>query len=56
MYLAKDFKGAVNKLTPIVEKYPQDKSSKRVLDFSQGYIESPPPSDWDGVYTHTTKG
>lgn len=56
MYLEQNFQGAADILTPLVEKYPQDKSCKRVLDFSLGYIENPPPADWDGVYTHTTKG
>jgi adenylate cyclase len=56
LYLEQNFKGAAEILTPLVEKYPEDKSCKRVLDFSLGYIENPPPADWDGVYTHTTKG
>lgn len=56
LYLEKNFAGAAELLKPLVEKYPQDKSCKRVLDFALGYIENPPPEDWDGVYTHTTKG
>lgn len=56
LYLAKNFQGAADLLQPLVERHPQDKSCKRVLDFALGYIENPPPEDWDGVYTHTTKG
>lgn len=50
------FREAVTLLTPLHEKYPEDKTFKRVLEFAEGYLKMPPPPDWDGVYTHTSKG
>lgn len=50
------FREAVDLLTPLHEKYPEDKTFKRVLEFAEGYLKMPPPPDWDGVFTHTTKG
>lgn len=55
-YQSKRFQEAVDILTPLVEKYPEDKSCKRVKEICQNFIENPPPEDWDGVFTHTTKG
>lgn len=56
LYLSKKFQDAADLLKPLTEKYPEDKSCNRVLEFAEGYIQNPPPADWDGVYTHTTKG
>lgn len=55
-YQNKEFQRGVDLLTPLHEKYPQDKSTKRVLETCQNFLENPPAEDWDGVYTHTTKG
>ncbi|MGB0454932.1 MAG: CHASE2 domain-containing protein [Bacteriovoracaceae bacterium] len=55
-YLAQEFQEAVDLLTPLVQAYPNDKSCKRIKEFSENFIQNPPPADWDGVYTHTTKG
>lgn len=50
------FREAVDLLTPLHEKYPDDKTFQRVLEFAEGYLKMPPPPDWDGVFTHTSKG
>ena len=55
-YLHKDFQKAIDLLSPLTEKYPDDKSCKRVKESCENYIQNPPPADWDGVFTHTTKG
>ena len=34
---------------------PQDGPSKLYLDRSKNYKATPPPDDWDGVFTMTTK-
>ncbi|TNF03781.1 MAG: CHASE2 domain-containing protein [Deltaproteobacteria bacterium] len=55
-YQNQEFERGARLLKPLVEKYPHDKSCKRVLEFCEGFIKMPPPPDWDGVFTHTTKG
>lgn len=54
-YLAQDFKQAIEILKPLTEKYPEDKSCARVLKSCEEFIKFPPPPDWDGVFTHTSK-
>ncbi len=54
-YQNKDFQKALDLLAPLCEKYPKDKSCKRVSETCQGFINNPPGEDWDGVYTHTSK-
>lgn len=56
MYQEQNFKGAAKILAPLHEKYPEDKCFKRVLVSCQEFLEVPPPPDWDGVFTHSTKG
>lgn len=36
-------------------KSTEDKSSKLLIDRCETYKKTPPPSDWDGVFTRTTK-
>jgi adenylate cyclase len=55
-YQQMEFQRAVDLLAPLVEKYPNDKSCKRVTDTCLDFLENHPGDDWDGVYTHTTKG
>lgn len=55
-YQTKKFGDAIVLLQPIHEKYPEDKSTKRVLHSCEDFIKNPPPENWDGVFTHTTKG
>ncbi|MCO4794488.1 MAG: CHASE2 domain-containing protein [Bacteriovoracaceae bacterium] len=55
-YQNQEFERAVGLLKPLHEKYPHDKSCKRVLEACEDFLKTPPPPDWDGVFTHTTKG
>lgn len=55
-YLNKNFKDAGEIFSALCNKYPEDKSSKRLKEFCDNYIKNPPSEDWDGVFTHTTKG
>lgn len=55
-YQGQRFEAAVALLAPLHQKYPQDKSCKRVLEICQNFIKNPPGDDWDGVFVHTSKG
>ncbi len=55
-YQNKQFGDAIVLLQPINEKYPEDKSTKRILHACEDFLKNPPPENWDGVFTHTTKG
>lgn len=39
----------------LAEQYPHDKLYPIYLDRIAYYLESPPESDWDGAFTHTSK-
>ncbi len=39
----------------ILQKFPADEPSKLYLERCQWLKQNPPPSDWDGVYSVTTK-
>jgi len=54
-YQGMRFARALNILLELVQKYPDDKSSMRLKEACEKYIENPPPSDWDGVTVYTTK-
>ncbi len=56
LYQEMKFQAAIEKLQPIADKYPQEKASRIVIERCQTYLQNPPPEDWDGVFTHTTKG
>ena len=56
LYQKQQFQAAIDLLAPVCEKHPADKSSKRVKEICQQFLLTPPPADWDGAYTHTTKG
>jgi adenylate cyclase len=61
-YQNMDFQQAINLLKPIVDKYPiedgkpLEKASRHVLERCITYLANPPEENWDGVFTHTTKG
>ncbi len=38
-----------------LESDPTDSPSKVYVDRCAYYLENPPPEDWDGVFTMTTK-
>ncbi|MCK5074345.1 MAG: adenylate/guanylate cyclase domain-containing protein [Bacteriovoracaceae bacterium] len=56
LYLEKKFKSAAKYYKELKEKYPDDKSSTRMFNMCMNFIDNPPPENWDGAYTHTSKG
>lgn len=55
LYTKQKFNEAIDMITPYCQKYPNDKSFQRLLDGCKNYLQNPPPADWDGVTTYTTK-
>lgn len=55
MYLKLEFIEAAKIFKALHEKFPEDKSFKRMLEACQDYIEVPPAPNWDGSYTHKSK-
>jgi adenylate cyclase len=55
-YQTQKFEQAVSILKELLSEMPDDPSFNRVLETCQDFIDAPPPPDWDGVYTHKTKG
>jgi hypothetical protein len=53
--LNKNFKEARDILHDLHQKYPDDKTFKRMHDICDEFNTNPPPADWDGSYTHKTK-
>ena len=54
-YLRKDFSRALGQFKLCLIKRPEDGPSQIYLDRCLSYIQSPPPADWDGVDTMTSK-
>lgn len=55
LYKSKSFKEAVSSFKKALEIKPEDGPSKLYLERCQVLIKDPPPEDWDGVFTMTTK-
>jgi adenylate cyclase len=49
------FKTARRGFEDILKTFPDDGPCKLYIDRCDDYIASPPPADWDGVFTATTK-
>lgn len=56
MYYDKNFTESLKIFKELHAKYPEDKACKRYIEWNETYIQTPPPADWDGIFTHTTKG
>ncbi len=54
-YKKRDFQNAMGQFQKILDVIPDDGPSKLYIDRCKQYIAEPPPQDWDGVYTMTTK-
>lgn len=54
-YFTKEFDESLKMLKTLEEDYPNDKAIKLFINRVQDYIANPPPPDWDGVFTMTTK-
>lgn len=55
LYKKMQFQDAKNEFEKAVEIMPDDGPSKLYVERCQMFIENPPPSDWDGVFTMTSK-
>lgn len=54
-YYGRDWKGAEEQFRQLLEKTPEDKTTRLYIERCQHHEENPPPDDWDGVTTFTTK-
>ena len=54
-YRAKDFEAAIQAFESALALAPEDGPSKVYVQRCRDYINDPPPTDWDGVYTLKTK-
>jgi adenylate cyclase len=55
-YHAREWEEALEHLHELLELKPESKLFKLYMERIVHYWQEPPPADWDGVYTHTTKG
>ncbi|MDH4199214.1 MAG: tetratricopeptide repeat protein [Spirochaetia bacterium] len=55
LYKQKKWKEALTKFKQAVQAKPDDGPSKLYVTRCEHFIETPPPADWDGVFTMTTK-
>ena len=55
LYKSKDFKKALSSFKKALEIKPDDGPSKLYVERCGILIKDPPPADWDGVFTMTTK-
>ena len=54
-YKKKEWDAAVKKFEESIKLDPNDGPSKLYLERCQHFKKMPPPEDWDGVFTMTTK-
>ncbi|MDA3899294.1 MAG: tetratricopeptide repeat protein [Spirochaetes bacterium] len=55
LYRSRDWDGAIEAFNKALEADPQDGPSLCYIQRSREYKQTPPPLDWDGVFTMTTK-
>ncbi len=55
LYKAKQFQEAKTYFQKALESIPDDGPSKLYIERCDQLIATPPPADWDGVFTMTTK-
>ena len=54
-YKKREFEAALQLFEKVVAHTSGDGPSELYIARCKAYIEEPPPEDWDGVYTMTTK-
>ena len=54
-YHNKEFEAAIQSFTQALNISPNDEASKMYVERCQDLLREPPPADWDGVFTMTTK-
>ncbi|ULQ59854.1 hypothetical protein K7I13_00405 [Brucepastera parasyntrophica] len=55
LYKLMNFQEAKAAFAKALEINPDDGPAKLYFDRCDYYIQNPPPADWDGVFTMTTK-
>ena len=55
MYRKKEWQKAINMFQETLNKDPHDGPSLTYIERCRGYVQNPPPENWDGVYELTTK-
>jgi adenylate cyclase len=55
LYRAREFKDALGCFKEALTLHPGDKPSRIYVERSEHFLEMPPPADWDGVWTMTSK-
>lgn len=55
LYKTKKFAEAIQEFRKALELSPKDGPSQLYIERCENFIKNPPPDDWDGVYTMTTK-
>jgi adenylate cyclase len=56
LYKNRDFAAAIKMFEAGLAVIANDGPSSTYIKRCRDFIESPPPADWDGVFTHTQKG
>lgn len=54
-YKQRKWNDAIVQFKKALEIKPEDGPSKLYVSRCEHFIENPPPADWDGVFTMTTK-
>jgi adenylate cyclase len=54
-YLQRKFDEALHYFNEILARLPDDKNTQKLKKSAEGFLQTPPPEDWDGVTIHTTK-
>jgi adenylate cyclase len=54
-YIAKNFQQAISYFEAALAMRPSDRPVEVQIERALSYLEVPPPDDWDGVHTMTTK-
>lgn len=55
-YHAREWDEALEHLRELLARKPESKLFLLYVERIEHYLHEPPPSDWDGVFTHKTKG
>jgi adenylate cyclase len=56
LYIARSFAAAEALFAQLAAASPEDKAAALMATRCQQLAADPPPADWDGVFTHTSKG
>jgi len=54
-YFSTDFDRAVQRFEDVLAQFPEDGPAKIMLGRCRGFLEHPPPGDWDGIFEAESK-